>query len=258
MKTALIPSGSSGIGADAARHLAKAGFQVILVARGQENLTRVAEEIGPRASTEVCDVSIGGEVRKLAERVQQNVGVPDVIVNSAGIGQWKRIEETGPEEALQMIKVPYLAAFFVTQAFIPGMLARRSGVLIHVNWGRALAPWPSSVAYAAARWALRGFNEALYQDLAGTGVKTCGLVLGRVDSPYFDHNPESIEHMPKIAGMIRTLSTDECGRIIARLAQSPRREVIYPRMLRYLSLINQVCPSLFRILLQKTGRQRSV
>ena len=87
MKTALITGASSGIGADAARHLARAGFQVILVARSQENLKRVAEDIGPTASTEVCDVSIGNEAgRRLAERVQQNVGTPDVIVNSAGSG----------------------------------------------------------------------------------------------------------------------------------------------------------------------------
>lgn len=256
MRTALITGASSGIGADAARHLASRGYRVILVARGQAQLEQVAKAIGGNAVAEACDASSGDQVMALAERVRRNGGAPDVIVNCAGAGQWKLIEDTTPAEALVMIQAPYLAAFNMTQAFMRDMCARRSGVVIHVNSPASIFPWPSSVGYAAARWALRGLHESLCQDLAGTGVRSCHVVFGRVNSPYFDHNPGVAEVMPGIASTVRTLSTDECGRVIAKLAEHPRRELLYPFMLRLYGWAYWLAPVLVRWLLRVTGAKR--
>jgi uncharacterized protein len=249
MKTALIT-------ADAARHLAARDYRVILVARNMERLRQVAEGLGSSAVAEACDASSGDEVLALAERVRQTHGAPDVIVNCAGAGQWKLIEDTRPEEALAMLQAPYLAAFNMTHAFMRDMLERRSGILIHVNSPASIFPWPSAVGYTAARWALRGLHESLCQDLAGTGVRSCHLVLGRVDSPYFEHNPGVAEAVPGIARMVRTLSTDECGRVIARLAENPRRELLYPFMLRLFGWSWRVTPGLVSWALRRTSARR--
>jgi NAD(P)-dependent dehydrogenase (short-subunit alcohol dehydrogenase family) len=256
MKIALITGASSGIGADAARQLSARGYRVILVARGAAKLQRVADSIGSDAAAEVCDASSGEDALALAERVRQKYGVPDVIVNCAGAGQWKLIEDTPPDEALAMVQAPYLAAFNMTHAFMRDMLARRSGVVVHVNSPASIFPWPSSVGYSAARWALRGLHESLCQDLAGTGVSSCHVVFGRVDSPYFEHNPGVTENIPWIARTIRTLSTDECGRVIAQLAEEPRREVLHPTLLRLYGWTFRVTPGLLLWLLRVSGAKR--
>jgi len=257
MKTALVTGGSSGIGADAAKHLAARGYRVILVARGDALLQKVAEQIGSKAVVEACDASSGEQVLALAARVRNACGVPDVIVNCAGAGEWKRIEDTSPDEAILMAKAPYFAAFNVTHAFMNDMLTRGSGVVIHINSPAAIFPWPSSVGYAAARWALRGLHESLRQDLSGTGVRSCHVVFGGVDSPYFERNPGAREKIPKIARTVRTLSTDECGRIIADLAEHPKSQVIHPFMLRLFYWNHLILPGVVSWLLRITGHRRT-
>jgi NAD(P)-dependent dehydrogenase (short-subunit alcohol dehydrogenase family) len=256
MKIALVTGASSGIGADAARHLSSRGYRVILAARGRAQLESVAAGIGCGAVIEVCDASSGEQVLAMAERIRRNHGIPDLIVNSAGAGEWKLIEDTSPVEALSMIQAPYLAAFNVTHAFMQDMLSRRSGIVIHVNSPASLFPWPSSVGYAAARWALRGLHESLCQDLVGTGVRSCHIIFGRVNSPYFEHNPGAAAKMPRIARTIRTLSTDECGRVIALLAEKPKRELLHPFTLRFYGWNSRVTPGLVRWLLRITGARR--
>ncbi len=236
--------------------LANRGYRVVLVARREAELRNEAKRIGANAFVEVCDASSGQQVLAMSERVLREHGVPDVIVNSAGAGVWKYIEHTSPEEAMVLMQAPYFAAFNVTHAFMARMLARRSGVLIHVNSPAAFFPWPSAVGYTAARWALRGLHEGLCQDLAGTGVRSCQVVFGKIDSPYFDHNPGTRSKLPKSARLARTLSTDECGDLIARVAEKPRRDVFHPFMLRLFVWNNRIAPATVRWIVRITGARR--
>lgn len=246
MKVALVTGASSGIGAAAARYLSSRGYNVILVARRQAKLSEIAAEIGPAAVTEACDASSSAEVLALGQRVLSEHGTPDVIVHCAGAGQWKRIEETAPAEALFMTLAPYLAAFNVTHVFMRAMLERRSGVIIHVNSPASVCPWRASVGYAASRWALRGLHEALSQDLVGTGVKSCHIVFGRADGSYFENNGVTTADVPLIAATVRKLTTDECGRIIAYHAEHPKREAMYPFMLRLYAWLHNLAPFVVR------------
>ncbi|MBX3423609.1 MAG: SDR family oxidoreductase [Pirellulaceae bacterium] len=252
-KLALIVGASSGVGEATARELAVRGYRVVLSARCRDRLAELVSQIGSAADCCACDAASAAGVQSLADFVRQRHGLPDVIVNCAGLGQWKRIEDTSPAEAHTMIGAPYLAAFNVSQAFMRDMLQRGSGLLIHVNSPACYMPWPSSVGYSAARFALRGLHEALSQDLAGTGVHSCHVVFGRIDSQYFDNNPGVLQRMPKISVLIRTLSSAECAKIIANLAERPRRQVVYPFMLRLFYWSSLTLPWLTRWLLRATA-----
>lgn len=257
MKVAVITGASSGIGAATARLLGAKGTEVVLVARSRSDLESVAAEIGDNAIVEACDASDGEAVLALAERVRRECGVPDLIVNSAGAGAWNWIEDTPPAEAARMMQAPYLAAYNLTHAFMNDLLARRRGVIIHVNSPASWAPWPGCTSYAAVRWALRGLHEALCMDLWRTGVQSCQVVFGQVSSAYFERNAGALERMPGIAKTVRTISPEECARVIERIARRPRRQVVYPFMLRFYYWNYAVLPWVIRSLLRQTGVRHS-
>ncbi len=255
-KLALITGASSGVGAATAQILAQQGWHLILTARDATRLAKVCEDIGNDCVYFACDLATPEGAAALKAFILQNHQAPDLVVNSAGLGQWKHLEETSPEEAQLMMSAPYFTAFNASQMFIEQMLQRNSGTLIHINSPACFMPWPCSVGYASARFALRGLHEALVQDLAGSKVKSCHVVFGKIDSEYFVHNPGVEEVMPGIAITIPVLSTQRCATIIAKLANKPKHQSVYPFMLRFYYWSNLCAPWLTRFLLRITGAKR--
>lgn len=256
MELVVITGASSGVGAAAARAFHRQGARVILVARSGDRLARLSEELGVTVVAIPCDAADAAAVETMADTVLQTHGAPDVVVNCAGAGQWKTLPETSPDEAQEMMRAPYLAAFTVTRAFLPAMLARGRGVILSVNSPACIVPWPSSVGYTAARAALRGFHHALSQDLAGTEVRSCHVIFGRIDSEYFANNPGTAEKMPALARTIPTLSVEKCAEHLVHLAHYPRHTAIYPAILRLHCAVGVAFPRLARWILRQGGGAR--
>ncbi|RYF54011.1 MAG: SDR family NAD(P)-dependent oxidoreductase, partial [Comamonadaceae bacterium] len=108
-KLAVVTGASSGIGAATAAALAAAGAEVILVARTPGPLTKTAELIrsrGGQAHAMPADLTSYSEVKDLADQVLGDIGVPDIIVNNAGAGRFLFLDETDPEDAVQMMAAP--------------------------------------------------------------------------------------------------------------------------------------------------------
>jgi len=244
MDIVLITGASSGVGAAAARRFVRRGAKVIMVARSADKLAALADDIGYGAIAAPCDAADPDAVAKLAAEVLAEHGAPDVIVNSAGAGAWKSVPDTSPQEAVTMMQAPYFAAFNITQAFLPAMLERGSGLVIHVNSPACLAAWPKTAGYTAARAALLGFHRALSQDLAGTGVESCHVIFGRIDSEYFAENDVSESDMPWLGKLVPTLSVDDCGLALADIAIRPRPYAIFPFLLVPHIAVAMVAPRL--------------
>ena len=127
----------------------------------------------------------------------------------------------------------------------PSMIARRSGAIACITSPASYLVWPNASAYIAARHALAGFAEALRADLKGTGVTVTLVVLGTVETPYWEHNPGSRENMPEPNPLLApTLSSEEAARVIRDALERRRRTVVKPAILRALFLLNAVAPRL--------------
>jgi uncharacterized protein len=259
-RVAVVTGASSGIGAATARLLGARGWSVVLVARRADRLADVAADVtaaGGRALIEPLDAADGDAVDAMAARVLETLGAPDAIVNSAGAGVWRWMEDTTHAELASLLGAPFLAAWNVTHAFMPQLLARRSAVIVHVGSPASVAPWPGATGYTTSRWALRGLHEALRQDLAGTGVRSCHVLFGEVSSEYFDANPDTHEHIPRVGRLIPTITPERAARVIVRTIDRPRAQVFDPPMLAAMQAANRLSPSLVALLARRTGRRRT-
>ncbi|MEM7038138.1 MAG: SDR family oxidoreductase [Bacteroidota bacterium] len=258
-RLAVITGASRGIGAATAHEMAARGATVILLARTQADLdaevAKIAEK-GGKAYAYALDMTDAAAIDKVAERIIADHGVPDILLNNAGVGRWLFAEETPLGEEEMMIRLPYLGAFQITRAFLPGMLKRGSGHIGIVNSPVCLMVWRGASAYASARWALRGFAQSLRIDLEGTGIGVSHFVLGRVDSAYFETNEGTSERVPKIDRMVPRLTTEQAGKIIVNAIRRNRREVTKPFMLRVFRFFNWITPGIVRYVVRKTSYQR--
>lgn len=256
-RTVVVTGASAGIGAATAALVASRGAQVALVARREQELRDVAAGLGGRASAFPCDLGDADAVVAMAERVQAELGTPDVIVNNAGAGRWLWIEETSNAEFLAQVAVPFHAAFFVTRAFIEPMLARGSGWVVNVNSPISQWAWPGALGYGASRWGLRGFDECLATDLRGTGIGVTAVIAGRTDSDYFDVNPGALERLPWLDRFYRRLTPDDVAAMIVRGVEKERRTVVEPLEIRLTNVAARFAPGGIARLLSATGASRA-
>jgi short-subunit dehydrogenase len=255
----LITGASSGIGAATAKAIARTGGRVVLLARTQAALQKVATDItatGGEAKPYQIDLTDAEAVAKVAKTITAQIGTPDILVNNAGAGRWLFADETDPAEAVEMMAAPYFAAFYVTRAFLPDMLRRGSGHIVNITSPASRIVWPGATAYTAARWAMRGFTEALRSDLRGSGLRVTLAVLGKVSSAYWEHNPGSEERLPKIAKLIPTLTPEQAATAIVRGVERDAREIVTPLMLRLICMQHSFSPRLVEWMMNITGWQR--
>lgn len=258
-KVVLVTGASSGMGAAIAKAMASAGGRVLLLARRQEKLERVAQEIGDQgglADVYPVDVSDASAVASVAEKIEAEVGTPDILINNAAAGEWRFVDETTPEEAVQLMAVPYFAAFNIVHAFLPLMLERNSGHIVNISSVGSRFVWPGATAYLAARWALRGFSEALRADLHSTGINVTLYESGTVDSPYWESNPGSRERIPGMGRFVPTLTPDQVASAVVKGVRRNKKLIVIPLAMKITYLQHRFFPGVVQWLMTTTGYRR--
>ena len=178
---AVVTGASTGIGRDLAELLARDGYRLLLVARTEAVLERVAAQLA--ATYAVPCESFAADLARLDERERLAAHLAtlppvDVLINNAGIGVHGFFVETELSRELQLIDLNVAALTHVTKIVLPGMLARGSGRIMHVGSVASFVPGPLMAVYYASKAYALSFSEALSEELTGTGVSVTALCPG--------------------------------------------------------------------------------
>jgi short-subunit dehydrogenase len=258
-KTVLITGASSGIGAATAKEFANEGATVLLVARNENKLKAVVAAIaknGGNAKYYLADVSDYKVVQQLAEKVKAEVGVPDIMINNAGQGIWKFMDETAYEEVSEMMAVPYFASFYMTKAFLPDMEKRNSGHIVNMTSYAGFMAFSGATAYIAARTAMVGFHNALSADLYGTKIKTSLVYFAKVKSDYWQNNPGSEERLPSSQSLIPAITVEKAAKAIVNGVRKGKKKIATPFMIFVMNAMLRFTPRITKLVLNKTGFKR--
>jgi short-subunit dehydrogenase len=225
-RVVVITGASSGIGLSAALAFAKEGARLVVAARTQLTLERVAascRRMGAQAIAVPTDVTNPLQIKHLVEETLRRFGQIDVWINNAGVGTFGKLEETPLEAVEQVVKVNLMGYLYAARAVIPVFRLQQRGTMINNISLGAWTPLPYSVPYTATKFGLHGMTRALRGEVSDLKhVHICALYPAVVDTRGFVHAGNYSGHELKVPPP--KLSPDRVARTMVRLARRPRAE----------------------------------
>lgn len=203
-RTAVVTGGGSGIGAAIAYAFAAEGAQVLIAGRGEARLHEAAaKSSGPHPiRTCVADVASRGDIERLFEQADRELGRVDILVNSAGINVPRRaLAELSPEDWQKIIDVNATGTFLCVRSVLPQMRERRDGVIINISSVAGIrASLLGGAAYTASKFAASGFGLVAGLEEKDHGIRVTNIYPGEVETPILDQRPVPVtaEHRARI------------------------------------------------------------
>ena len=242
--TALITGASSGIGAAVATEFASRGYSLILVARREERLRTLANELSSEhdvdAEIVVADLSKEEERDRLQSELGGRGRAVEVLVNNAGFGHQADFARSPRERMVEMVRVNVEAVVDLTSRFITPMVERGRGSIINIASTSAFQPLPGSAVYAASKSFVLSFSEAIRTELRGSGVTVTAVCPGPVRTEFMASAevPGVEDRTPGIVWM----SAEDIARHAVDGAAHDKRVVVPGTLNRAGALVGQHSP----------------
>jgi short-subunit dehydrogenase len=235
-QVAVITGASSGIGWELAKTLAREKCKVGLVARRQEKLESLANEIrqtGGTAALASADVGDRGKTLSAIRHVSAQLGPVDLLIANAGVGMPTLLNPSNVPDIEEMFRVNVLGVVYAIEAVLPDMLERRRGHLAAVSSLAAYKGLPGESGYSASKAAVNVYMEGLRIHLRGRGIVVTTICPGFVRTPMTAVNQF---HMPWL------LEADEAARRVVRALRRRRKLYNFPWQMNLLMKLTRWLP----------------
>ncbi len=244
-KVVMVTGASAGIGEATARAFAGAGARLALAARRLDRLEAIAGEIeaqGAEALAVAADLSRQADIEHLVAAVRERFGRIDVLVNNAGLGRMDWLERLDPaDDIAAQLALNVLGVVQTTRQVLPVMIGQRSGHIINVASVAGLIGTPTYTVYAASKFAVRGFSEALRREVAPWGIRVSVVCPGGVATEF--GSQAHIRRKTRVTTPAwLQLKPEDVAREIVGLARRPRASLVMPWPFRLAAYINMVAP----------------
>ena len=201
-RSALVTGASSGIGVSFARRLAAAGCGLVLVARREERLAALAEDLRRQYGVDVevlpADLASASGVGAVTARLTEGEPV-ELLVNNAARSARGTFAELSPETIDAQIRLNVVALTRLARAAVTGMLARGYGGILNVSSMASLTASPGTAVYGATKAFVTSFTESLHAELGGTDVHVTALLPGFTHTEFHTVNEVEVSYLPSVA-----------------------------------------------------------
>jgi len=225
-KKVVVAGATGGIGSSLVKLLVQSGAEVFITGRNNEKLSTIAASHGiPSSHFLATDISDGAQMELLAGTVLTQLGTPDILINLAGIGIIKPMEQLSLDDFSRSIQTNLVGAFLFVKSFLPAMKEEKKGLIINVPGVLGKVPMSGAAAYSASKYGIVGMMQSIREELKRTEIRITNLFLGGVDSPFWDE----IDLRVQKDKMIRE---EEAARSIWFLCQQPASGVVSEMVLQ--------------------------
>jgi short-subunit dehydrogenase len=198
--TALITGASTGIGAVYAQRLAQRGYDLILVARDQQRLVALANEIaaktGRKAEPLPADLTIKADLKRVEERLRTDNSIT-ALVNNAGFGGAAKLIDSNIDEMENMIQLNVTALTRLTSAVLPGFLERSKGLIINIASIVALSPELLNGVYSGTKAFVVNLTQSLHNEVKDKGIRVQAVLPGATRTPFWDRAKLPVDNLPE-------------------------------------------------------------
>ena len=261
---AVVTGAGSGIGRALAQRLDSQDYTLVLCDINEAGLEGTAHPLKRRHRREVLDVSKREQVEAMAQRALEAHGHVDLVINNAGVAVDAPLAEVTYEDFEWLFGINFWGVVYGTKAFLPSMLARGAGTIVNVSSIFGIVAWPNQGTYNAAKFAVRGFTEALWHELEGTGVHAVSVHPGGIKtniakSARVRHVKDTKRDGARVARefdkMART-TPEQAADVILRGVHDKRRRVLIGTDALALQWLQRLAPDGYPGLLKSLGLVR--
>jgi len=258
----VITGGSSGIGKALAGHLVKRGAHIALVARDEDKLRAVQQQLqaaaGPGQNIEIfsCDVADAMAVQRTVAKIADVMGPPEVLVNSAGILRESYFERQSLETFRELMDINFYGTVSFIKATLPYFKQQGRGRIINLCSLAGQVGVFGYSGYCASKHAVRGFTQSLRSELKPQGIDVHIVCPPETDTPMVDdlNTYRSVENREVVRTVPVLLSADAVAREVIRGVESGRFEIVPSLLLRILSFFEKMFPALSRMIVDRRIR----
>jgi len=244
---AVVTGASSGIGEAATRELARRGWTCVLLARREERLRPLAEELG--GEYELCDVSDRGAVDAVAARILERHPSIGLLVNNAGVPARTGFIDGDPDRIEQVMRTNYLGGVWCLRGFLPALEAGAPSHVVNVVSVAGMVAFPPSGPYSASKHAQLAFSRATSPSLHRLGISVHTVNPGFVETEGFPQRRVLTNALLRRA----VIEPEDVALHIVKLLERGPSETTIPRRYRMVGLVQAIAPTLLARALARSG-----
>lgn len=250
MKKALVTGASSGIGRDITRYLVELGYEVFAVARNENKLRELQEELGDRVKGIIKDLSNKENCIHLYEELkQENI---DLLINNAGFGIFGNFTETDLEKELKLIDTNITAVHILTKLFLQDMVKQNKGKILNVSSIAGTAPGPLMAAYYSSKAYVLRLTESISEELKKqkSNVTISALCPGPVATNF--------NNVANVKFSIKALSSEYVAKYAIDKTLKGKLVIIPGNKMKILKLLSKIAPDKLAMKMVYANQKRKI